>query len=99
MSARKSSMTVSFAKSALPRQAKLCVLLATQSYSQLLKTLNSKDGVNTMLANLKQKSRWRLPTLIRGVHEETGCEIDMHEHSYSEAKTRGMNMGAVVAVR
>jgi hypothetical protein len=84
----------SFAKSALSRQAKLCVFAATQSYSQLLKTLNSKDGVNTMLANFKTKVA--LATTdpdTREYMKKLVGEIDMHEHSYSEAKTRGMNMG------
>ncbi len=90
----------SFAKSALSRSAKLCVVAATQSRAQLLKTWKGKDNCDAVLANFRTK------VFLSTDDEETRsymkkliAEGDAFEYSYSVSKTRGtsLNLGTMFA--
>lgn len=93
---QESTNSESFKKSALSREAKLCVVAATQSISQLLKVWGGKESTDTILANFRTKvllstddpeTRNRMKLIV--------AEGEQPEHSYgtSISKTTGMGTG------
>lgn len=93
---QESTNAESFKKSALSREAKLCVVAATQSISQLLKIWGGKESTDTILANFRTKvllstddpeTRNRMKLIV--------AEGEQPEHSYgtSVSKTTGMGTG------
>jgi len=93
---QESTNAESFKKSALSREAKLCVIAATQSISQLLKVWGGKESTDTILANFRTKvllstddpeTRNRMKLIV--------SEGEVPEHSYgtSTTKTVGFQAG------
>jgi len=93
---QESTNAESFKKSALSREAKLCVVAASQSVSQLLKVWGGKESTDTILANFRTKvllstddpeTRNRMKLIV--------SEGEVPEHSYgtSTTKTIGFQAG------
>lgn len=91
---QESTNAESFKKSALSREAKLCVVAATQSISQLLKVWGGKESTDTILANFRTKvllstddpeTRNRMKLIV--------SEGELPEHSYGTSISKTMGMG------
>lgn len=90
---QESTNAESFKKSALSREAKLCVIAATQSISQLLKVWNGKESTDTILANFRTKillstddpeTRGRMKLIV--------AEGEVPEHSYGVSSTTSASL-------
>lgn len=91
---QESTNAESFKKSALSREAKLCVVAATQSVSQLLKVWGGKEATDTILANFRTKvllstddpeTRNRMKLIV--------SEGELPEHSYGTSTSRSIGGG------